>query len=86
MADRTIGNNGNNCGIDAREKLKAMNKFEKSVMALLAAIAIEGAVTAWEIQPIARNGFEIELDDKDIQEIENAAAAAFEDINEEITE
>ena len=63
-----------------------MNKFEKSVVALLTAIAIEGAVTAWEIRQIAENGFEIELDDDEVQAIEDAAAAAFEDINEEITE
>lgn len=60
-----------------------MNKFQKVVVALLGAIAIEGAVTAWEIRQIARNGFEIELDDNEVQAIENAAAAAFEDMNEE---
>ena len=60
-----------------------MSKFEKSVMALLAAIAIEGAVTAYEIRQIARNGFEVELSDEEVEGIEAAMEQAFEDMNEE---
>lgn len=60
-------------------------KIEKIVVALLGAIAI-GAVTAYEIKQIARNGFEVELDDEQVQAIEaevsEAAEAAFEDIEE----
>lgn len=63
-----------------------MNTFEKIVVALLGAIAISGAVTAYEIRQIARNGFEVELDDEQVQAIEaevsEAAEAAFEDIEE----
>lgn len=63
-----------------------MNTFEKIVVALLGAIAISGAVTAYEIRQIARNGFEVELDDDQVQAIEaevsEAAEAAFEDIEE----
>ena len=61
-----------------------MSKFEKIVVALLAVIAIEGAVTAYEIRQIAKNGFEVELTEEQVQAIEaevgEAAEAAFEDI------
>lgn len=60
-----------------------MNKFEKVATALLVVIAVEGAVTAYEMREIARNGFEVELSDADVEVIEEAMEAAFEDMNEE---
>lgn len=60
-----------------------MTKFEKIATALLVVIAVEGAVTAYEMREIARNGFEIELSDADVEVIEGAMEAAFEDMNEE---
>ena len=64
-----------------------MNTFEKIVVALLGVIAIEGALTAYEIRRIAREGFEVELSEEEVSEIEakvnEAAEAAFEDMGEE---
>lgn len=64
-----------------------MNTFEKIVVALLGVIAIEGALTAYEIRRIAREGFEVELSEEEVDEIEaevsEAAEAAFEDMGEE---
>ena len=60
-----------------------MTKFEKIATALLVVIAVEGAVTAYEMREIARNGFEVELSDADVEVIEGAMEAAFEDMNEE---
>lgn len=57
-----------------------MNKFEKVATALLAVIAVEGAVTVVEIARIARNGFEMEITMDEAQEIEEAAEAAYEDM------
>ena len=64
-------------------KNSVMTKFEKIATALLVVIAVEGAVTAYEMREIARNGFEIELSDADVEVIEGAMEAAFEDMNEE---
>ena len=64
-------------------KNSVMTKFEKIAPALLVVIAVEGAVTAYEMREIARNGFEIELSDADVEVIEGAMEAAFEDMNEE---
>ena len=59
-----------------------MNKFEMAVMALLGAIAIEGAYSAWEIRKIAREGFSMELSieqaDTLAQRVSEAKAAAAE--------
>lgn len=64
-----------------------MNTFEKIVVALLGVIAIEGALTAYEIRRIAREGFEVELSEEEVDEIEaevsEAAEAAFEDMESE---
>lgn len=64
-----------------------MNTFEKIVVALLGVIAIEGALTAYEIRRIAREGFEVELSEEEVGEIEaevsEAAEAAFEDMESE---
>ena len=60
-----------------------MTKFEKIATALLVVIAVEGAVTAYEMREIARNGFEVELSDAEVEVIEEAMEAAFEDMNEE---
>lgn len=64
-----------------------MNTFEKIVVALLGVIAIEGALTAYEIRRIAREGFEVELSEEEVSEIEaevsEAAEAAFEDMESE---
>lgn len=57
-----------------------MNKFEKIATALLAVIAVEGAVTVAEIARIARNGFEIDITMDEAQEISAAAEAAYEDM------
>ena len=38
-----------------------MSNFEKIVVALLGVIAIEGAITAYEIRQIAKNGFEVDM-------------------------
>lgn len=38
-----------------------MNKIEKWTVALLTAIALEGAYSAYEIRRIARDGFQMEL-------------------------
>ncbi len=61
-----------------------MSNFEKIVVALLGVIAIEGAITAYEIRQIAKNGFEVELTEEQAKAIEaevgDAAEAAFEDI------
>lgn len=63
-----------------------MSKFEKIVVALLVVIAIEGAVTAYEIAQLARNGFDVELSVEEVKAIEaevsEAAEAAFEDMSE----
>ncbi len=63
-----------------------MNKFEKVATALLAVIAVEGAVTVVEIARIARNGFEMEITMDEAQEIESAAEAAYEDMLSEEAE
>lgn len=64
-----------------------MNKFEKIATALLAVIAVEGAVTAYEMRKIVENGFEVELSDAEVAEIESevedAAEQAFKDMEEE---
>ena len=64
-----------------------MNKFEKVVVALLGAIAIAGTVTAVEVVRMARNGFNVEIDVEQAQEIldeaNEAKAAALEDMSEE---
>lgn len=57
-----------------------MNKFEKIATALLAVIAVEGAVTVAEIVRIARNGLEMEISVDEAKEIEAAAEAAYEDM------
>ena len=61
-----------------------MNSFEKIVVALLGVIAISGAVTAYEIRQIAKEGFDVELTLEQADELEDevngAAAAAFEDM------
>lgn len=61
-----------------------MNKFEKVVVALLGAIAIAGTVTAVEVVRMARNGFNMEIDVEQAQEIldeaNEAKAAALEDM------
>lgn len=57
-----------------------MNKFEKIATALLAVIAVEGAVTTAEIVRIARNGFSMEISMDEAEEIEAAAEAAYEDM------
>jgi hypothetical protein len=40
-----------------------MNKAEKIIVALLVAIAIEGAVLAVNVVMMAQNGFEVELNE-----------------------
>ena len=64
-----------------------MNKYEKIVVALLVAVAIEGAVTTAQIMRIARNGFEVELSEVQAEElaseVNEAREAAVEDMNEE---
>lgn len=61
-----------------------MNSFEKTVVALLGVIAISGAVTAYEIRQIAKEGFDVELTSEQADELEDevngAAEAAFEDM------
>lgn len=61
-----------------------MNSFEKTVVALLGVIAISGAVTAYEIRQIAKEGFDVELTLEQADELEDevngAAEAAFEDM------
>lgn len=61
-----------------------MNSFEKIVVALLGVIAISGAVTAYEIRQIAKEGFDVELTSEQADELEDevngAAEAAFEDM------
>lgn len=61
-----------------------MNSFEKTVVALLGVIAISGAVTAYEIRQIAKEGFDVELTleqaDELEEEVNGAAEAAFEDM------
>lgn len=61
-----------------------MNSFEKIVVALLGVIAISGAVTAYEIRQIAKEGFDVELTleqaDELEEEVNGAAEAAFEDM------
>lgn len=57
-----------------------MNKFEKVATALLAVIAVEGAVTTAEIVRIARNGFSMEIDLGEASEIEEAAQVAYDDM------
>ena len=56
-----------------------MNKFEKIATALLTAIAIEGAVTTAEFVRIAREGFEVELTDEQLEVIEDEVSGAAED-------
>ena len=66
------------------KKGNEMNKFEKIATALLAVIAVEGAVTTAEIVRIARNGFSMEIDLDEAGKLEEAATAAYEDmLNEE---
>lgn len=64
-----------------------MNKFEKVVVALLGAIAIAGTVTAVEVVRMARNGFNMEIDVEQAQEIldeaNEAKDAAFKDMEGE---
>lgn len=64
-----------------------MNSFEKIVVALLGVIAISGAVTAYEIRQIAKEGFDVELTSEQADELEDevngAAEAAFEDMEGE---
>lgn len=64
-----------------------MNSFEKIVVALLGVIAISGAVTAYEIRQIAKEGFDVELTleqaDELEEEVNGAAEAAFEDMESE---
>lgn len=64
-----------------------MNSFEKIVVALLGVIAISGAVTAYEIRQIAKEGFDVELTLEQADELEDevngAAKAAFEDMEGE---
>ena len=60
-----------------------MNKFEKVATALLAVIAVEGAVTTAEIVRIARNGFSMEISMDEASEIEAAAEAAYDDMMDE---
>lgn len=64
-----------------------MNSFEKIVVALLGVIAISGAVTAYEIRQIAKEGFDVELTLEQADELEDevngAAEAAFEDMEGE---
>lgn len=64
-----------------------MNSFEKIVVALLGVIAISGAVTAYEIMQIAKEGFDVELTLEQADELEDevngAAEAAFEDMEGE---
>lgn len=60
-----------------------MNKFEKIATALLAVIAVEGAVTTAEIVRIARNGFAMEIDLDEASELEKAAEAAYDDMMSE---
>lgn len=64
-----------------------MNSFEKIVVALLGVIAISGAVTAYEIRQIAKEGFDVELTleqaDELEEEVNGAAEAAFEDMEGE---
>lgn len=64
-----------------------MNKFELSVVALLGAIAIDGAICAAEIRKIARNGFNMELSmeqaDSLATSVRAAREAALEDIKVE---
>lgn len=64
-----------------------MNSFEKIVVALLGVIAIEGAYSANQIRRIAREGFDMELTveqaDTLAVKVNEAKAAAFEDMDEE---
>ena len=60
-----------------------MNKFEKIATALLAVIAVEGAVTTAEIVRIARNGFAMEIDLDEAAELEKAAQVAYDDMMSE---
>lgn len=67
-----------------------MSNFEKIATALLVAIAVEGAVTTAEIVRIARDGFEVELTEEQLEVIEDevsgAAEEAFEDMENEASE
>jgi len=64
-----------------------MNRGQAWIVALLGVIALEGAVTAYEVVRIARNGFEVSLTkeqaDEIVEEVEEAKAAAMEDMNNE---
>lgn len=57
------------------------------MVALLGVIAISGAVTAYEIRQIAKEGFDVELTleqaDELEEEVNGAAEAAFEDMEGE---
>ena len=59
-----------------------MNKAETIMIALLVAIAVDGAMTLREIRRIARNGFNIELTVKQADSLAQAARQAMEDIRE----
>lgn len=55
-----------------------MSKFEKIAIALLAAIAVEGAVTTAEVVRMAEEGFSVELtrEEADVDEAVRAKEAA----------
>lgn len=60
-----------------------MNKTDRIKTVLLAIIAAGTIVTAVEVSRIARNGFSIELTDKEVNEIVEAYSAAVEDMEGE---
>lgn len=61
----------------------AMNKYEKTVVALLAIIAVSGTVTAVEVVRMARIGFNVELTEPEAQDVINAGTVAVPEMIEE---
>lgn len=59
---------------------------ERIKLALLGVIAISGVITAWELQRIARNGFEVEITteqaDSLLRNANEAKTAAFKAMSE----
>lgn len=64
-----------------------MDKFKTTIIALLTAIALEGAVMVHEIRRIAREGFNMELTleqaEELVDEVQSAKEAAEKDMEDE---
>ena len=64
-----------------------MDKFKTTIIALLTAIALEGAVMVHEVRRIARDGFNMELSfeqaEELVDEVQKAKEAAEKDMEDE---